>query len=77
MCLRLHRREDGTVITSDCTVGVSNLKKSGRAVQKLFAVAIASMLGIFGVSNAFASRQSEATPSQNGAMTLGAPQMMG
>lgn len=70
LCVQLHRRADGTLITSDCAVGISTWKKPRRALQNLFAATIAAILGIFGVANGRAA-------DQNSALLMGAPRMMG
>lgn len=38
LCLRLHRRQDGTIITSDCPVGKATAHKRKYATQMLAAV---------------------------------------
>ena len=47
MCLRLHRRADGTVITRDCPVGLRNYRKR---VATLSTAAFAAVLSLFSIS---------------------------
>ncbi|RYG74350.1 hypothetical protein EON80_02555 [bacterium] len=49
VCVRLHRRADGKVITSDCPVGVSPLQRSGSWLENLLITAVAAIVGVFGV----------------------------
>lgn len=45
LCVRLHRRSDGTVITSDCPVGLQSARQS-RKVWRAVAAAVAGVLGL-------------------------------
>ncbi len=71
LCVQLHHRADGTVITSDCTVGISDSKKSVRALPRFFAAVFAALLGVFGVQSARAA--SKTVPAV--VVAAGAPMM--
>ena len=48
VCLRVYRRKDGTVITSDCPVGLAKLKKQiSRAATAVFTMLAAFFGGVF------------------------------
>ena len=47
LCIRLHRRADGTVITKDCPVGIRAYRKR---VTGFAAAAFAAVLGLFSIS---------------------------
>lgn len=50
VCVRLHRRADGTVLTRDCPVGVRAVRDSRmRRVRSMIAAATALVAGAFGV----------------------------
>ncbi|WP_123580305.1 hypothetical protein [Abditibacterium utsteinense] len=78
LCVQLHRRADGTVITSDCTVGVSIHKKSRRVVPRLVATIFAALLGVLGVKAVRAAPNCDApnASTAGAASTKGAPQML-
>ncbi|HEX8463931.1 MAG TPA: hypothetical protein VF627_04870 [Abditibacterium sp.] len=71
LCIQLHRRADGTVITSDCPVGISPARKPTRWLGAMLA-AIAGVLSMVGVQNSWASKPNPAVQ-----MTAGAPMVMG
>lgn len=52
LCVQLHRRSDGTVITRDCPVGISQMRRSGGMLRNLVGAAVAAVVGIFGLSTA-------------------------
>jgi len=56
VCLRTHRRADGTVITKDCPVGWARLK---RTVSRTAAAVFSLVAGFFGGLIAFQSLQSQ------------------
>lgn len=45
LCVRLYRREDGTVITSDCPVGITPAQKPLRWVGAAFAAILSAFAG--------------------------------
>ncbi|RYG74351.1 hypothetical protein EON80_02560 [bacterium] len=49
LCVRLHRRADGTVITSDCPVGVSPVQRPMAAFGAMLAGILVSALAAVGV----------------------------
>jgi hypothetical protein len=57
LCVQLHRRTDGTVITSDCTVGISAVKKSARWFRTALGAALAAIFSVFGAQSSWASRK--------------------
>lgn len=59
MCVRLHRRSDGTVLTSDCPVGQSASRKRSRFAQ-LFAAVVGLGAALFGMSHVLANRSNDA-----------------
>ncbi|RYG74349.1 hypothetical protein EON80_02550 [bacterium] len=56
LCVQLFARTDGTVITSDCPIGTSPVRRSGNWVEKGFIAAIAALLGAMGIQ-AFKTRE--------------------
>jgi hypothetical protein len=70
LCIQLHRRADGTVISSDCPVGISPVKKPSKWLSKALGGLVAAILSIFGIAN---SRAAE--PAAR--VTAGAPMVMG
>lgn len=77
LCVRLYRREDGTVITSDCSVGISSVRRAPRLVQNLFAGAMAAVLALFGAGANAAPKTAAPILGQPkmGKPTMGAPRM--
>lgn len=50
VCLKIYRRNDGTVITKDCPVGFAKLKKKvSRAATAVFALIATFFGGVFGL----------------------------
>jgi hypothetical protein len=52
LCVRLHRRADGTVITSDCPVGISPVKRSAGWLRGLMTAVVTALVGVLGVQAA-------------------------
>lgn len=48
LCVRLHRREDGTVLTSDCPVGISTMQRRGGRLGAMLATLVAAVVGALG-----------------------------
>ncbi|RYG74347.1 hypothetical protein EON80_02540 [bacterium] len=65
LCVQMHRREDGTVITADCPVGISPVRRSAGVFRALMATAMAAVLGLFGV------RGAQSAPTQKAATHQG------
>lgn len=63
LCVQLHRRSDGTVITSDCAVGVEKRNRSTRRAARFFAAIAAAILSSFGVQTVQAAPESGANQS--------------
>ena len=57
LCVQLHRRADGTVITSDCPVGISPVKKPAKWLQAALAGAVAAIFAVFGAQSSWATKQ--------------------
>jgi hypothetical protein len=72
LCVQLHRRADGTVLTSDCTVGISPARRSAHWVKMALGATVAAILSVFGMQSSWASRQNATM----GKPTLGAPAPM-
>ncbi|RYG74346.1 hypothetical protein EON80_02535 [bacterium] len=62
LCVQLHRRADGTIITSDCAVGISPMHRSAGAFRSLMAASVAAVLGVFGIRSSQAVESSGAKP---------------
>lgn len=70
LCVQLHRRADGTVLTSDCPIGISPVRKSAQWFKMALGAAVAAILSVFGVQNSWASRQ------QKPPVMMGLPALM-
>lgn len=73
LCIQLHRRQDGTVITSDCAVGIQSQNRSIRRVPRFFALVAAAIAGVFGMQTVHAAPMSKGRPSAT--VTGGKPMM--
>ncbi|RYG74348.1 hypothetical protein EON80_02545 [bacterium] len=49
LCVRLHRRADGTIITSDCPVGLSVTARSKRSLRGIMTAVAAVLVSALGV----------------------------
>ncbi|BCM92005.1 hypothetical protein IAD21_03884 [Abditibacteriota bacterium] len=59
LCVRLHRRSDGTVLTSDCPIGEATRKRQKRGIQ-LLAGALGFVAALFGLQSIKAALSSNA-----------------
>lgn len=62
VCGRFFQREDGTIISKDCPVGLAALRKRVAAVGASIAAGLALMLGLFGWRSAQAGELDQHTP---------------
>lgn len=49
VCVRLMRRQDGTIITKDCSVGISLARRAKLKAASMYASAFALCIGLFSV----------------------------
>ncbi len=68
LCVRLHRRADGTVITSDCPVGEMRPKRA--PWMRVMVAAFGFVAGLVGLHGAFAANSNDVV------VTAGEPVMM-
>ncbi|BCM92004.1 hypothetical protein IAD21_03883 [Abditibacteriota bacterium] len=68
VCVRLHRRADGTVLTSDCPVGQTIPKRA--PIARVFMAAMGFVAAMFGLRGAIASNSNDAN------ITAGTPTTM-
>lgn len=74
LCIRLFKRTDGTVITSDCPKGLAAYR---RRVTRFATAAFASILGLFSVSYSQTTFPSDIGSGQRGVTTLMVPLVEG
>lgn len=56
LCVQLHKRRDGTVITSDCPVGIAQKRRVSRLVL-MSATIVGAILSVFGLSQSEAAKK--------------------